>query len=68
MLWVYCAYLLLYELTGESADGVLSRRRKVKRTLRSEEFGEILSVNGRFDSVEAVRDHCLQAQQRLKAA
>jgi len=68
VLWVYCAYLLLFELTGESMEGVLSRRRQVERLLRSEELGEILSVNGRFDSVQAVRRHCLQAQQKLKAA
>jgi hypothetical protein len=68
VLWAYCVYLMLFELTDESAGGVLARRRKVERALLDEQLGEILSLNGRFDSTRAVRDHCLQARQRLKAS
>jgi len=69
VLWVYCVYLLLYELTDEnSSEGILARRRYVERCLKSEAIGEILSLNGRFDSVQAVKNHCLQAREDLKVA
>jgi hypothetical protein len=68
VLWVYCVYLLLYELTGESSAGILSRRRQVERLLRDEEIGAILSINARFNSVQAVRRHCLEVRQQLKVA
>ncbi|MBK8202751.1 MAG: transposase [Bdellovibrionales bacterium] len=68
VLWVYCVYLLLYELTGEASGSILARRRQVERLLRDEEIGEILSINARFDSVQAVRRHCLEVRQKLKVA
>ena len=68
VLWVYSVYLLLYELTEESSGGVLERRRQVERCLRDEEIGEILSLNARFDSIQAVRSHCLQVRQELNVA
>ncbi|MBK8201239.1 MAG: transposase [Bdellovibrionales bacterium] len=30
VLWVYCVYLLLYELTGEASGSILARRRQVE--------------------------------------
>ena len=68
VLWVYCVYLLLYELTEDCSNGILARRRHVERCLKTEELGKILSLNGRFDSVHAVRAHCLQAIQDLSVA
>jgi len=68
VLWVYCVYLLLYELSDESCGGILARRRQVERSLRDEKIGEILSINARFDSVQAVRRHCLEVRQKLKVA
>jgi hypothetical protein len=68
VLWVYCVYLMLYELTDGRENGILARRRQVERALLDEELGQILSLNGRFDSTRAVRDHCLQARQRLKTS
>ena len=68
VLWVYCAYLLLYDLVDEEGLGILARRRKVERRFKDEEIGRILKANGRFDSTRAVRSHCLQVRQDLRAA
>jgi hypothetical protein len=68
VLWVYCVYLLLYELSDESCGGILARRRQVERSLEDERIGEILSINARFDSVQAVRRHCLAVRQKLRVA
>ena len=68
VLWVYCAYLLLYDLVDEEGLGILARRRKVERRFKDEEIGRILKSNGRFDSTLAVRSHCLEVRQDLRAA
>ncbi len=68
VLWVYCAYLLLYELVDEESLGILARRRKVERRIKNEEIGRILKANARFDSANAVRSHCLQVRQDLRVA
>jgi rhodanese-related sulfurtransferase len=69
VLWVYCAYLLLNEIVDDASSmGTLARRRKVERAILAEQFGKVLAINGRFDSVQAVRKHCFEVQQSLKAA
>ncbi len=68
VLWVYCAYLLLYEVVDGQSLGILARRRKVERRIKNEEIGRILKANARFDSANAVRSHCLQVRQDLRVA
>jgi hypothetical protein len=68
VVWVYCAYLLLYELVDEESSGVLDRRRKVERRIKDKEVGRILKANAGFDSNRAVRTHCLQVREALRAA
>lgn len=68
VLWVYCVYLMLHELTEGCTGGILTRRRQVEKWLWDEKIGKILSLNARFDSAHAVRHHCLQERQKLRSA
>jgi len=66
--WVYCAYLLLFELIEDDTRSILSRRNQVQRSLQNEEIGRLLKLNGRFDSKRAIERHYSQVRQRLNAA
>lgn len=69
VLWVYLAYLLLPQLTADlESGGVLARKQHLQKQVRKEEMGQILKLNCRFDSNEAVRSYCSQVKEELEAA
>jgi hypothetical protein len=69
VLWVYSAYLLLPDLTPDiESGGVLARKQHLQKLIRKEEMGQILKLNSRFDSNEAVKSYCSQVKEKLEAA
>lgn len=69
VLWVYLAYLLLPKLTSDlESGGVLARKQHLQKLIRKEEMGQILKLNCRFDSNEAVKNFCSQVKEGLEAA
>jgi hypothetical protein len=69
VLWVYSAYLLFPQLTPDlEFGGLLARKQHLQKLIRKEEMGQILKLNCRFDSKEAVRIYCSQVKAELEAA
>lgn len=66
--WVYCAYLLLFELMDDESRSILSRRKQIESGIQDEEIGRLLKLNARFDSQRAIERHYSQVRRRLNAA
>ena len=57
VLWVYLSYLLLPQLTEDlEIGGVLARKQHLQKVIKKQEMGQILKLNSRFDSKEAVKN------------
>jgi hypothetical protein len=67
VLWVYCAYLLLFEIAND-ATSLLQCQRQVQSRLQADELGRLLKLNARFDGRHVIRTHCLQEKERLLAS
>ena len=69
VLWVYCAYLMLSVITKDlKKGGVLARKQHIQKIIRNQEIGQILKLNCRFDSNDAVRAYCSEVKEGLEAA
>jgi len=69
VLWVYTSYLLLPKLTSSlEKGGILTRKHHLQKMLKAHDMGQILKLNGRFDSKKAVRDYCFEVKKSIEAA
>ena len=56
--WVYCAYLLIYDIEPETKKGLEERQRHLKSWLDGRPFRKIIQLSTRYGDKDAITKHC----------
>jgi len=65
--WVYCAYLLLFELDQSDSSSQFRRQKWLNHRYKAAELKKIIQLTTRFDGGEAVKIHCQEAIRKQEA-
>jgi Transposase DDE domain len=65
--WVYCAYLLIFEVKLEKGGGLETRQRELKTWIDSRHLKNIIQLCSRFGRKDAIETYCNEALSDLCA-